>query len=97
MNFFHQLDPPTWETLLRKVHSALGDGGQAVTLEFIPNPDRVSPPQAAAFSLMMLGGTPGGDAYTYPELETMFRNAGFAHSEWHELPPTIERVVISQK
>jgi SAM-dependent methyltransferase len=96
-NFLHHFDPPTCETLLRKVHGALADGGRAVTLEFVPNPDRVSPPQAAAFSLMMLGGTPGGDAYTYAELETMFRNAGFAHSEWHELPPTIERVVISQK
>jgi predicted nicotinamide N-methyase len=96
-NFLHHFDPQTCETLLRKVHGALADGGRAVTLEFMPNPDRISPPQAAAFSLMMLGGTPGGDAYTYAELETMFRNAGFANSEWHELPPTIQRVVISNK
>ncbi len=96
-NFLHHFDPQTCEALLRKVHGALADGGRAVTVEFIPNPDRVSPPQAAAFSLMMLGGTPGGDAYTYAEFETMFRNAGFAHSEWHELPPTIQRVVISNK
>jgi len=27
----------------------------------------------------------------------MFRHAGFTHSELHELPPTIERVVISSK
>jgi hypothetical protein len=27
----------------------------------------------------------------------MSQNAGFARSEMHELPPTIERVVISQK
>jgi hypothetical protein len=46
---------------------------------------------------MMLGGTPGGDAYTFPELERMFANAGFAGSEMHELPPTIQRVVISRK
>lgn len=96
-NFLHHFDPPTCEMLLRKVHNALADGGRAVTLEFIPNPDRVSPPQAAAFSLMMLGGTPGGDAYTFAELERMFSNAGFAHSEWRELPPTIQRVVISKK
>ena len=96
-NFLHHFDPPTCEMLMRKVHGALADGGRAVTLEFMPNPDRVSPPQAAAFSLMMLGGTPGGDAYTFAELETMFRNAGFAHSEWGELPPTIQRVVISKK
>jgi ubiquinone/menaquinone biosynthesis C-methylase UbiE len=96
-NFLHHFDPETCEALLRKVHGALADGGRVVTLEFVPNPDRVSPPQAAAFSLMMLGGTPGGDAYTFAELETMFRNAGFAQSELHELPPTIQRVVISQK
>jgi ubiquinone/menaquinone biosynthesis C-methylase UbiE len=96
-NFLHHFDPETCESLLRKVHGALADGGRAVTLEFVPNPDRVSPPQAAAFSLMMLGGTPAGDAYTFAELETMFRNAGFAQSEMHELPPTIQRVVISRK
>ena len=48
-------------------------------------------------SAMMLGGTPGGDAYTFAELETMFRNAGFAHNECHELPPAIQRVIISRK
>jgi len=96
-NFLHHFDPPTCETLLRKVRSALKDGGRAVTLEFVPNDDRVSPPQAAAFSLMMLGMTPSGDAYTFAELEEMFRNAGFARSEFHELPPTIERVVVSYK
>jgi len=96
-NFLHHFDAPTCETLLRKVRAALADGGRAVTLEFVPNPDRVSPPQAAAFSMMMLGSTPAGDAYTFAELETMFRNAGFARSEMHELPPSIERVVISFK
>src|SRR5215813_4615669 len=96
-NFLHHFDVPTNETLLRKVHASLADGGRAVTLEFVPNDDRVSPPQAAAFSLVMLGMTPAGDAYTFAELEQMFRNAGFARSEFHELPPTIQRVVISHK
>ena len=96
-NFLHHFDVPTCETLLRKVHSSLAPGGRAVTLEFIPNDDRVTPPQAAAFSMMMLGSTPSGDAYTFAELDKMFQNAGFARSELHELPPTIQRVVISQK
>jgi hypothetical protein len=61
------------------------------------NEDRISPPEAAGFSMMMLGGTPGGDAYTYSELERMFSNAGFARSEIHPLPPSIEQVVISHK
>ena len=96
-NFLHHFDVATCETLLRKVHASLADGGRAATLEFVPNDDRVSPPQAAAFSLVMLGMTPAGDAYTFAELEQMFRNAGFARSEFHELPPTIQRVVISHK
>jgi len=63
----------------------------------VPNDDRVTPPQAAGFSMMMLGMTPSGDAYTFAELEQMCRNAGFARSELHELPPTIQRVIISQE
>ena len=96
-NFLHHFDPPTNETLLRKVHDALADGGRAVTLEFVPNDDRVSPPDAAGFSMMMLSGTPSGDAYTFAELERMFRNAGFSRSTLHPLPPTIQQVVISEK
>jgi cyclopropane fatty-acyl-phospholipid synthase-like methyltransferase len=96
-NFLHHFDRETCETLLRKVHAALAEGGRAATLEFVPNDDRVTPPQAASFSMMMLGMTPSGDAYTFAELEQMFRNTGFARSELHELPPTIQRVIISQK
>jgi SAM-dependent methyltransferase len=96
-NFLHHFDPPTNETLLRKVRAALADGGRAVTLEFVPNEDRVTPPDTAGFSVTMLTGTPSGDAYTFSELERMFANAGFSHSTIHPLPPTIQQVVISEK
>ena len=96
-NFLHHFDKPTCETLLKKVNAALKQGGRAAALEFVPNDDRVTPPQAAAFSMQMLGGTPSGDAYTFAEFERMFQNAGFSRSEMHELPPTIERVIISYK
>jgi ubiquinone/menaquinone biosynthesis C-methylase UbiE len=96
-NFLHHFDPQTNETLLRKVHAALAEGGSAVALEFVPNEDRISPPEAAGFSVMMLGGTPSGDAYTFPELERMFKNAGFVESELRQLPPSIEQVVIARK
>lgn len=94
-NFLHHFDPPTCERLLRKVHAALAPGGKAAALEFVPNEDRVSPPVAAAFSLMMLGSTPHGDAYTFSELERMFRNAGFSACSLHPLPPTDQQVVIA--
>jgi hypothetical protein len=79
------------------VHAALADNGRAVTLEFVPNDDRVTPPEAATFSLVMLAGTPAGDAYTFRELESMFRNAGFSGSTLHQLPPTIQQAIISEK
>lgn len=96
-NFLHHFDPPTNEKLLRKVHDALAEGGRAVTLEFVPNEDRISPPDSAGFSVMMLAGTPSGDAYTFAELEQMFANAGFSRSTLHPLPPTVQQVVISEK
>ena len=96
-NFLHHWDPPTNEKLLRKVHAALADGGRAVTLEFVPNEDRVTPPEVAGFSMVMLVGTPSGDAYTFPELEQMAANAGFSRSTIHALPPTFQQVVISEK
>ena len=96
-NFLHHFDVPTCEMLLKKVRAALKDAGRAATLEFVPNDDRITPPQAAMFSMQMLGGTPSGDAYTFAELDQMCRNAGFARSEMHELPPSIQRVVISYK
>jgi 2-polyprenyl-3-methyl-5-hydroxy-6-metoxy-1,4-benzoquinol methylase len=96
-NFLHHFDASTNEQLLRKVHAALKDGGRAVTLEFIPNPDRVSPPIPATFALMMLGTTPKGDAYTFPELERLFMNAGFGRNECHPVPDSPQCVVISYK
>jgi ubiquinone/menaquinone biosynthesis C-methylase UbiE len=95
-NFLHHFDPPTCESLLRKVHAALNPSGRAVTLEFVPNEDRVSPPVPATFSMMMLGSTPAGDAYTFSEFDRMFRNAGFSGSQAHSMPGP-ETVIVSRK
>ncbi len=96
-NFLHHFGPEQCEAFLRKVHSALAPEGRALTLEFVPNPDRVTPTLPAQFSLIMLGGTPEGDAYTFPEFERMFANAGFSETVMHELPPTFFRVLVSRR
>jgi len=94
--FLHHFDPQTIETVLRKVHAALKPGGRAVTVEFVPNEDRVSPPAPAAFSMIMLGTTRAGDAYTYSEYDKMFRNAGFALNELRRSPGP-QSFIISKK
>lgn len=96
-NFLHHFDKPTNEMLLRKVRASLADGGRAVTLEFVPNDDRVTPPESATFAMIMLASTPSGDAYTFAELERMAANAGFSKSTVHPLPPTAQTAVISEK
>ena len=96
-NILHHFDIPTCERLMRRVHAALKPGGKAITLEFVPNEDRVSPPMAAAFSLVMLADTDAGDAYTFAEYEKMFRSAGFAKTALHPIPDMPQQVLVSEK
>ncbi|HXN50431.1 MAG TPA: methyltransferase, partial [Candidatus Acidoferrum sp.] len=91
-NIFHHFDAAGCEKLMRRVHAALKPGGKAITLEFVPNEDRVSPPTAASFSLIMLANTDTGDAYTFAEYEKMFRNAGFAKTSLHPVPEMPQHV-----
>ena len=96
-NFLHHFDEEACVAVLRKVHAALRPGGRAVTVEMIPDENRVTPAEAATFALVMLAGTPGGDAYPFSEFERMFHRAGFARSELHPLPPGFLRAVISYR
>jgi hypothetical protein len=95
-NFLHHFDFDTNVTLLKKVREALAPGGRVAVVEFIPNEDRVSPPAAAAFSLMMLGAVPNGDAYTFKEIGAMLTAAGFLEPKIEDLPPTPERMVVAR-
>jgi 2-polyprenyl-3-methyl-5-hydroxy-6-metoxy-1,4-benzoquinol methylase len=95
-NFLHHFDPPTCTAFLRRVHQALKPGGRVVVLEFLLNPDRVSPPFSARFALTMLAETPGGDAYTFDELRKQLEDAGFRNVTAHGLP-TPETVLLAEK
>lgn len=93
-NFLHHFDFETCVGLLKKVRASLVPGGRAATLEFIPHPDRVSPPMAATFALTMLATTRSGDAYTYAELDAMHKAAGFVRTVMHDLAPAPHGIVI---
>jgi len=94
-NFLHHFDMPTCERLLGRVARSLKPGGAAVTLEFVPNEDRVTPPATAAFALMMLASTAAGDAYTFSEYQSMLRDAGFSRSTLHPVPESPQSVILS--
>jgi len=96
-NFLHHFDLSTCGRLAALAHRALAPGGRAVTLEFVPDADRVNPPGTATFALTMLATTAHGDAYTFAEYERLFAGAGFVRSEFHPLPPTTQQAVVSFK
>jgi 2-polyprenyl-3-methyl-5-hydroxy-6-metoxy-1,4-benzoquinol methylase len=96
-NFLHHFDILTCERLAAKAHAALAPGGRALTLDFIPDPDRITPPSTATFALVMLATTARGDAYTFEEYQAVFARAGFLRSEFHALPPTTQQAVVSYK
>ena len=94
-NFLHHFDIPTCTALLKKIHSALKPGGCVAVLDFVPNEDRVSPPDAAAFSMMMLASTPAGDAYTFREYKGMLADSGFTSPELTALIPTPHTAIVA--
>ncbi len=96
-NFLHHFNQATCVSLLRKVHGSLKPGGRVVTLEFVPNEDRVSPPIPGAFSLIMLAQTPEGDAYTFSQLNDMFRAAGFGSSQLVPVPNSPEAAIVTHR
>ncbi|PYT16785.1 MAG: methyltransferase type 12 [Acidobacteria bacterium] len=94
-NFLHHFDPPTNVGLLKKIRAAMKPGGLVATLEFVPNDDRVTPPVAAAFSMMMLASTGSGDAYTFEEFDRMFRDAGFGPGRIQDLEQSPQQLILT--
>jgi SAM-dependent methyltransferase len=94
-NFLHHFDQPTNTGFLRKVRGALKPGGRVAIVEFVPNDDRVTPPEPAAFAATMLATTPAGDAYTFAEYRRMLDAAGYGGASLHELPGLPARVVVA--
>jgi ubiquinone/menaquinone biosynthesis C-methylase UbiE len=97
MNLLHHFDRPACVSLLKKIHASLAPEGRLITLEFVPNEDRITPPIPATFSLMMLGLTPGGDAYTASEHQDMLRDAGFSASRLVPVPQSPQHLIVSEK
>jgi ubiquinone/menaquinone biosynthesis C-methylase UbiE len=96
-NFLHHFDCDTNVRLLRKVHASLTPGGRVAVVEFVPNDDRVSPPDGALFAMRMLGTTPAGDAYTAAELDRMLSEAGFTGGHAVRLAPAPQTLIVATR
>ncbi len=96
-NFLHHFNVTDCVRFLKRTHAALHPGGRVAIVEFVPNPDRVTPPPAAGFSLVMLATTPEGDAYTFAELSGMLAKSGFQPPAAHALPASMNQALIAVK
>jgi hypothetical protein len=95
-NFLHHFDFATNVTLLKRVREALKPRGLVAVIEFVPNDDRVSPPDGALFAMRMLGTTPNGDAYTFADIDRMLHAAGFGASESRSLAPAHQQLILAR-
>jgi len=83
--------------LIRKCRAALDPGGRIAIQDFIIDPDRISPPSAALFSLNMLVGTHAGDTYTEVEIAEWLSAAGFSHIRRVDPPESGTSLMLAQR
>lgn len=94
-NFLHHFGPEEGSRFLARCRAALAPGGRVAVLEFVLEEDRVTPPRSAAFDLVMVATTRAGAAYTVAEYGEMFRAAGLAHPERHDLAEGAHTVLVA--
>ncbi len=83
--------------IIDKSARALNAGGQVVIQDFFLNDDRISPLEAALFSVHMLAVTPGGRAYTHREAAAMMAAAGLSAPEHRRTSPQTSMVIARKK
>jgi cyclopropane fatty-acyl-phospholipid synthase-like methyltransferase len=80
------LSPAENQDLFRRCFAALEPQGRLVMQDFILEPDKTAPKQAALFALNMLVGTPAGSTYSDEEYTAWLREAGFQEVRQIRLP-----------
>ncbi len=82
----HMLSPEENQDLFRRCFEALEPQGRLVMQDFVLEPDKTAPKQAALFALNMLVGTPAGSTYSFEEYSAWLREAGFVEVRQIRLP-----------
>ena len=83
--------------LLKKTYEALAPGGTIAIMEFLPNDERTGPPQALTFAVNMLVNTEKGGTYTFAEISSWLKEAGFTNARLLEVPAVSPLVLASKK
>jgi len=73
----HMFSEEQNQDIFRRARHALAPKGRLAVQDFILNPDKTGPQQAALFSLNMLVSTEAGASYSEAEYTTWMKDAGF--------------------
>jgi 3-hydroxy-5-methyl-1-naphthoate 3-O-methyltransferase len=79
--------------IFRRAHHSLGSNGRLVVQDFILNPEKAGPQQAALFSLNMLVSTEAGASYSESEYRNWMKAAGFSDVSRIDLPGASDLIV----
>jgi ubiquinone/menaquinone biosynthesis C-methylase UbiE len=71
-------------SLLKKTFDALAPGGRIAVAEFLVNEDRTGPTMGVVFAVNMLLHTQEGDTFSFEEIRTWLKEAGFQDVERFE-------------
>jgi len=82
----HMNSPDQNREMFSRAFKALSPSGRVVVQDFILNPDKTGPKQAALFALNMLVGTRAGSAYSEAEYAAWLAGAGFQDVARRPLP-----------
>ena len=82
--------------LFRRARKALAPNGRLVMQDFVLNPQKTGPTQAALFSLNMLVSTESGASYSESEYTGWMKGAGFAEVSRINLPGPSSLIVGGQ-
>ena len=74
------------QALLKKTFQALAPGGTIAIAEFLVNADRTGPLNALFFAVNMLVNTETGDTYSFEEISSWLKAAGFTDARKLDAP-----------
>jgi len=92
-NIIHSEDEETNIRLIKNIYRALNKGGKVIVKDHILDDDLTSPAFGAVFSITMLLLTNGRD-YSFKEVSSWLKGAGFREIGWKKLPDSLKSSLI---
>lgn len=83
-------------TILVKAYECLPRGGKVIVVDFLLNEEKTSPLFPALFSLNMLLRSAHGRAYSYVEIRSMVKEAGFTSATILELVGPVKAIIADK-